>query len=85
VLSHLNHKFQNLFLPGPNISVDESLTLWKGRLPLKAAKFGIKTYELCESGSGYLWSFLVYTGKDTQFKSSLLTQAMTKTTAIVLH
>jgi hypothetical protein len=91
VLSHLNHKFQNLFLPGPNISIDESLTLWKGRLsfkqylPLKAAKFGIKTYELCESGSGYLWSFLVYTGKDTQFKSSLLTQAMTKTTAIVLH
>jgi hypothetical protein len=50
VLSHLNHKFQNLFLPGPNISIDESLTLWKGPLsfkqylPLKAAKFGIKTY-----------------------------------------
>jgi hypothetical protein len=60
VLSHLNYKFQNLFLPGQNISVDESLTLWKGRLsfkqylPLKAAKFGIKTYELCESSSGYL-------------------------------
>jgi hypothetical protein len=91
VLSHLNYKFQNLFLPGQNISVDESLTLWKGHLsfkqylPLKAAKFGIKTYELCESSSGYLWSFVVYTFKDTCFQSSLLTQEMNKTTAIVLH
>jgi hypothetical protein len=66
VLSHLNHKFQNLFLPGPNISIDKSLTLWKGRLsfrqylPLKAAKFGIKTYELCESGSGELHNTTQY-------------------------
>jgi len=49
--------------------MDESLTLWKGRLsikqylPLKASKFGIKTFELCESTTGYLWCFLVYTGK----------------------
>jgi hypothetical protein len=91
VLSHLNNKFQNLYLPGQNISVDESLTLWKGRLsfkqyiPLKAAKFGIKTYELCEANSGYLWSLVVYTGRDTHFQSSLVTQEMNKTTAIVLH
>jgi hypothetical protein len=78
VMSHLNSKFQTLFLPAQNISVDGSLTLWKGRLsfkqylPLKAAKFGIKTYELCDSVSGYLWSFVVYTGKDTHFQSSLV-------------
>jgi hypothetical protein len=88
VLSHLNYKFH---LPGQNISVDESLTLWKGRLsfkqymPLKAAKFGIKTYELCEANSGYLWSLVVYTGKDAHFQSSLVTQEMNKTTAIVLY
>jgi hypothetical protein len=76
VLSHLNYKFQNLFLPGQNTAVDESLTLWKGRLsfkwylPLKAAKFGIRTYELCKSSSGYLWSLVAYTGKDTYFQSS---------------
>jgi hypothetical protein len=91
VLSHLNYKFQKLYLPGQNISVDEYLTLWKGRLsfkryiPLKAAKFGIKTYELCEANSGYLWSLVVYTGKNTHFQSSLVTQKMNKTTAIVLH
>jgi hypothetical protein len=58
---------------------------FKQYLPLKAAKFGIKTYELCDSVSGLLWSFVVYTGKDMHFQSSLVTQEMNKTTAIVLH
>jgi hypothetical protein len=29
ILLHLNCKFQNLFLPGQNISVNKSLALWK--------------------------------------------------------
>ena len=29
VLSHLNTKFQSLYLPGQNIAIDESLTLWR--------------------------------------------------------
>jgi hypothetical protein len=90
VISHLNKKFQELYLPNQDISIDESLTLWKGRLafkqylPLKAAKFGVKTYELCESTTGYLWSFLVYIGKDTQLDSPLITADTNKTSAIVL-
>ena len=70
VLSHLNTKFQSLYLPRQNITTDEILMLWRGRLsfrqhiPLKSSKFGIKSYELCESSSGYLWSFIIYTGKD---------------------
>jgi hypothetical protein len=66
------------------------MTLWKGRLsfrqylPLKASKFGIKTYELCDSITGYLWSFLVYTGKDTDIDSPLITADTSKTSAIVL-
>jgi hypothetical protein len=69
VLYHLNKKSQSLYLPGQNIAIDESLTLWRGRLSfrqyvsLKASKFGIKSYELCESSSGYLWSFIIYTDK----------------------
>jgi len=52
VICHLNIKFQTLYLPNQNIAIDESLTLWKGRLsirhflPLKASKFGIKTFEI---------------------------------------
>jgi len=90
IIAHLNSKFQALYLPSQNISVDESLTLWKGRLsfkqylPLKSSKFGIKTFELCESSSGYLWSFIVYTGKGTIIQSHIITENMNKTTAIVL-
>jgi hypothetical protein len=91
VIQHLNERFQSLFYPGQNICIDESLTLWKGRLsfkmylPLKASKFGIKTYELCDSKSGYLWSFLVYTGSETQLNSKLIRENTNKTTSIILH
>jgi len=71
VLSHLNTKFQSLYLPGQNIAIDESLTMERKTffqtIPLKSSKFGIKSYELCESSSGYLWSFIIYTGKDSVF------------------
>jgi hypothetical protein len=54
VILHLNNKFQELYLPNQDISTDVPLTLQKGYpsfkqyLPLKASKFGIKTYELCD-------------------------------------
>ena len=66
------------------------MTLWKGHLsirqylPLKASKFGIKTFELCESRTGYLWCFLVYTGKNTVLKLSLITPDTPKAAAVVL-
>ncbi|KAL0858681.1 hypothetical protein ABMA27_011173 [Loxostege sticticalis] len=71
IIDHLNFKFQNNYIPDKNICIDESLTLWKGRLDIKqyirskASKFGIKTFELCESATGYLWSFIVYSGKQS--------------------
>jgi hypothetical protein len=89
-ISDLNNKFQELYLQNQDISTDESLTLWKGRLsfkqylPLKASKFETKTYELCDAITGYLWSFLVYAGKDTELNSPLITADTNKTTATVL-
>uniref|UniRef100_A0A2A4IY54 PiggyBac transposable element-derived protein domain-containing protein n=1 Tax=Heliothis virescens TaxID=7102 RepID=A0A2A4IY54_HELVI len=70
ILDHLNEKFSSLYLPAQEIAIDESLLLWKGRLSFsqviatKAAQVGIKSYELCESKSGYLWSMNVYAGKN---------------------
>ena len=81
VLSHLNTNFQSLYLPGQNTAIDESLTLWRRRLsskqyiPLKSSKFGIKSYELWASSSGYLWSFIIYTGKDTVFQTAFISAA----------
>jgi len=90
VLSHLNTKFQILYLPGQNIAIDEELTLWRGRLsfrqfiPLNSSKFGIKSFEICESSSGYLWSFIIYTGKDTVFQKAFISGDTNKTAAILL-
>ena len=64
-------KFASVYVPEPDVSVEESRMLWKGRLswkqytPLKQARYSIKSYELCESSYGHIWTFFVYTGVDT--------------------
>lgn len=77
ILDHLNKKFQTVYTPECYVSVDESLMMWKGRLgwkvfiPSKRARFGIKSFELCEAESGYVWNFIIYIGKETIFDESL--------------
>lgn len=79
IVDHLNHKFSNLYGLGQNIALDESLTLWKGWLdikqliPNKAATVGIKTYEVCDSRTGYLWRFEIHTGGETHAEQELIT------------
>jgi len=68
----LTDRFSIVYLPEEHISIDESLMLWKGRLAMKQytaserARFGLKSYELCESQSGYLWKSIVHTGPAMQ-------------------
>ncbi|GBO11453.1 PiggyBac transposable element-derived protein 4 [Araneus ventricosus] len=70
VYDAINRKFKSSYVPERDVSVDESLLLYKGRLgckqylPKKRARFGIKFYQLCESSSGYIWNSFIYTGKD---------------------
>jgi len=71
ILDHLKSKFSSIYTPERNICVDVSLLLWKRRLgwiqyvPSKRSWFGVNVYKLCESSTGYVWNFIVYTGKDT--------------------
>ncbi|KAJ1159649.1 hypothetical protein NDU88_000154 [Pleurodeles waltl] len=71
VLDHFVDRFSEDYVPGKEISVDESLVLFKGRLvfrqyiPSKRARYGIKLYMLSESRTGYVYSFRVYTGRDS--------------------
>jgi hypothetical protein len=44
---------------------------WKLYVPSKRARFGIKSFELCEAKSGYVWNVIIYTGQDTVFDESL--------------
>ena len=72
-LEKLESSFRNNYTPDQNISVDEYLSLWKGRLkfrvyiPSKSERYSVKVYMLFESSTGYLWSFLIYSGADTDY------------------
>ena len=53
--------------------IDEYLSLWKGRLsfriyiPTKRERYGVKLFMLCESNTGYLSNFIIYTGASTAY------------------
>lgn len=69
--------FPKVYVPEEYIAVDESLMLWKDRLamkqyiPMKRAWFGLKSHELCESSSGYIWNAVVHARTAMQLDNSL--------------
>ena len=76
IVEFMVNKFKSVFVPSKFISIDEELSLWKGRLifkqyiPNKRARFGIKMFSLCED-SGYLWNSFVYLRKNSEPSQSL--------------
>ncbi|XP_056020995.1 piggyBac transposable element-derived protein 4-like [Ostrea edulis] len=62
-------KLRETYKPGKNLSVDEGMIGFKGRLhfrqymPAKPTKWGIKVWQICESDTGYCCGFDIYTGK----------------------
>lgn len=68
-------KFQNSYVPTQNLSLDESMLLWRGRLIFrqyiknKRHKYGIKFYELC-TYDGYVLAAEIYKGKNIENVSS---------------
>lgn len=68
ILEKFISNFQNAYMPGQKICIDESLIPWRGRLifrqyiPNKASKYGIKVFKLCTE-KGYTWNLMVYCGK----------------------
>lgn len=90
IYSKINELSKNAVTLEQDVSIDESLLLYKGRLawkqylPLKRARFGIKMYMLCEAKSGYIWSTIIYTGKGTLFDEEFLQPEFPKSTQVVL-
>ena len=70
VLDHLVSKFQELYYPTREVSVDEQLLKFKGQLyfkqyiPKKRSRFGVKFFSLCDS-NGYLFNTNIYVGSET--------------------
>lgn len=69
IVDSLRRKFSSLYMPSQSITIDERLLVWSGRLSFaqkisnKASKVGIKSFELYESSTGYLWQFFICAGK----------------------
>ena len=67
VVNMIEESCFQVFSPGKDVSIDESLVPFKGRLSFqqyiksKRARFGIKLYQLCTS-NGILLDFIVYHG-----------------------
>ncbi|XP_045911408.1 piggyBac transposable element-derived protein 4-like [Micropterus dolomieu] len=61
-----------MYNPGPDVTVDEQLVPFRGRcpfrqyMPSKPAKYGIKSWVLCDAKSSYAWKMQVYLGKNNK-------------------
>ena len=68
LLDLLQTRFRNLYNLKKEVSIDESMIPYKGRIyfrqyiPSKRARFGIKAFVLAESLSGYVSEIQLYTG-----------------------
>ena len=64
--------FKSNFNPGRDLSVDEAMIGYKGRIffkqymPAKPTKWGIKVWEMCDSETGYCVTFDIYTGRHSR-------------------
>ena len=66
---YLINKFKSIYIPEKNLSLDEGIMPFKGKLnfktynPDKPVKYGIKFYILTEAETGYVHNFSIYSGE----------------------
>ncbi|KAL8582146.1 hypothetical protein ACOMHN_004065 [Nucella lapillus] len=69
LLSKLQDRFAAVYHPRQNLSIDESMMPWRGRvgfrqfIPSKPVRYGIKMYLYCESDSPYVCRMEIYCGR----------------------
>ena len=70
VIDYVKGNFLSNFQPSKNISVDEGMIAYKGRvsfrqyMPQKPTKYGIKVWMAADSSNGYILNFNTYLGKE---------------------
>ncbi|XP_045783493.1 piggyBac transposable element-derived protein 4-like [Maniola jurtina] len=71
LIDHLNEKFSTLYNVGQNVILDEGLTQWKGwivntrRICIEPDPVEVKSVEICEPNTGYLWRMQLVPGDIT--------------------
>ena len=70
VYTTIIQRFQDVWYPGRHICIDEGMIPFRGKVhmrvynPDKPDKYGLKSYEVCDSQNAYCYGFHMYTGKD---------------------
>ena len=71
VLELVEKTYTSCYHPHKELSVDETMVKFKGRVFFKqyllskpSSKWGVKVFSLCDSTTGFLLKFRVYTGKE---------------------
>lgn len=71
IVEKLRKSFNDTFQPYQRLCIDESLFLYKGRLPFKQyvpskrSTFEIKSFFLCDCETGYVEDIIIYCGSST--------------------
>ena len=87
VKDYLEKRFERLFLPLQQLSLDETLirsfgrVKFKVRIVTKAARYGIKVYVLADAATSFVLRVLFYTGKRTYYDS--VDDSLKKTVQVV--
>lgn len=77
VLDYVRNKCNNNFKPTKNISVDEGMIGFRGKLsfrqymPAKPTRHGIKVWMAADSSNGYVLNYDVYLGKEANQRSRI--------------
>ena len=78
ILDNIRDSFMKEYVPHRNVTVDEAMVPFKGRLGFKQfmkdkpVKFGIKLWVLADAETAYCYNMEVYTGKHGQQVSRLM-------------
>ena len=76
LLTSLLRNFQANYNPGRELSLDEAMVSFKGRvwfiqyMPKKPNKWGLKAYSLADSKTGYTYNWNLYAGKEYYFNTA---------------
>jgi Transposase IS4 len=71
VRDYLENRYLKLFVPGQQLSLDETLIRafgrikFKVRIVTKAARYGIKIYVITDAATAFVLRVVIYTGKTT--------------------
>ena len=79
ILDFIRKRCHEVYIPEKELSLDEGLLAYKGRLSIKTynlkkhSKYGIQFYMLCEAKTGYVLDFIVYRGQGNKLKQTVKT------------